>query len=114
MPQIPCPDCGQPVSSVARVCPHCGRMGEPETDSYWRQHYHKAGCLLVRGAIAFLVLGLITGIWAAFQYKIIVIERFDEKTVTNWLLALMIFSVSLFPAAVSYGIGKLLCAKADL
>lgn len=114
MPQTNCIDCGQPISSNAKVCPHCGRIKEPTKDTYWREHYRKAGRLLVRGAIAFLILGLVAGVWAAFQYKLIIIDGFDEKTVANWLLAITIFGAFIFPSSVCYGLGKLLCAKADL
>lgn len=114
MPQITCADCGQQVSSTAKTCPHCGKIMDPTIEEGRRKAYRASGKLMEKIAIAFLAVGFIVAILAANQYKIISGEGYRLKETFNWILAIMVFSSSTFPAAVCYGIGKLIGAKADL
>lgn len=114
MPQITCTDCGQQISSTAKTCPHCGRVVDPIIEGNRRKAYRASGKLMEKIGIAFLVVGFVVAILAANQYKIVSGEGYRLKEAFNWVLAVMVFVSSAFPAAVCYGIGKLIGAKADL
>ena len=109
-----CADCGEQISCTARICPHCGRVTDPTMESNRKASYRSAGTLMEKVAVGVLLAGAIVGIWAAFQYKVISGEGYRLKESVNWLLAVALFVSSAFPAAVCYGIGKLIGAKADL
>ena len=114
MPQIACTDCGQQISGTAKTCPHCGRVVDPIIEGNRRKAYRASGKLMEGIAIAFLAVGFVLAILAAKQYKIISGDGYQLKETVNWVLAAMVFASSAFPAAVCYGIGKLIGAKADL
>ncbi len=114
MPQITCTDCGQPISSTAKTCPHCGKNMDPIIEEHRQKSYRASGKLMEKIAVAFLAVGFVLAILAAKQYKIISGDGYQLKETVNWVLAAMVFASSAFPAAVCYGIGKLIGAKADL
>lgn len=87
---------------------------DPVIEDNRKKAYRASGKLMEKIAFAFLAVGAITAIWAAFQYKVVSGEGYRLKESANWLLAVMVFASSAFPAAVSYGLGKLIGAKADL
>lgn len=114
MPVIACPDCGRDVSTLAPVCPHCGRPSPAGTtplaasaapqareETLWRG---TPSPILLIGKVAVLVLVLVVIPLVAHFFASTMIDPLSASNIrmAGWLITAVIVAVQLVLVIVAW------------
>ena len=116
MPVIACPDCGRDVSTLAPVCPHCGRPSPAGTapipvhaaphaakeETLWRG---TPSPILLIGKVATLVLILVAipGIAIFFASTVTYdLEKASNIRTAGWLIALILAAAQIVVLVIAW------------